>query len=173
MAFIAAPAVPTAPALPNPFGAQCGDALQVTFETCIRNVLTGPNGSSYTSAETFCQPYQQDQLKWYTCLCDKSTNVISCFTSSCPSDAGNMGSAANAKSNYCAAASAYSTTVSSSSTPTTGTATTSNNDATTGSTAAAPAQSTSSLKPAANSGEGFLKSGLELAVGLAMGALVV
>ncbi|KAJ3246678.1 hypothetical protein HDU78_006428 [Chytriomyces hyalinus] len=92
----------------NPFGTSCG-VLQITFNTCLSNQLTAPSGISYTSAETYCQPFSANQAQWYACLCTQSAKVVDCFAAACSSDP-NMGSAKNAKDNYCSAATAYSPT---------------------------------------------------------------
>ncbi|KAJ3025306.1 UNVERIFIED_CONTAM: hypothetical protein HDU68_007272 [Siphonaria sp. JEL0065] len=93
----------------NPFSAVCGatgSAAQLTFTTCVGNALYSTTiGTTVQTVETLCQPTQSDLKAWYTCLCNASQAIVTCYTNSCSNDT-TFTTAKGSASAYCDAAQA-------------------------------------------------------------------
>ncbi|KAJ3076167.1 hypothetical protein HDU98_005325 [Podochytrium sp. JEL0797] len=72
----------------NPFGAECGNALQATFDTCVRSGLFNPFTMQFADdIPSFCAPQKLNgDYALYTCMCQQATMVVRCYQVNCPGE---------------------------------------------------------------------------------------
>ncbi|KAI9347672.1 hypothetical protein BDR26DRAFT_854544 [Obelidium mucronatum] len=89
---------------PGAFNTNCGVG-QANFNACVYNALFS-GSQSFTTIEAFCAPKQTvSQYAWYSCLCDASTMIVSCYQNGCPNDP-TSASMATTQLSYCTASKA-------------------------------------------------------------------
>ncbi len=82
--------------LANVMAEVCDPGLQTGFDECLRNTLQA------TDPAAACTNQQDNQSKWYSCLCDKSAAFVGCYENYCTVGAGFDG-AKRQRDAYCAA----------------------------------------------------------------------
>ncbi|KAJ3181150.1 hypothetical protein HDU85_003855 [Gaertneriomyces sp. JEL0708] len=83
----------------------CGAATQVTFNQCLTTSILDPSGFYVPNAgsiENACAPAQQDQNKYFCCLCNDYKLFQGCYATFCPNSA-SAASVSQSVQQYCGA----------------------------------------------------------------------